>query len=284
MKSFPKLTDLDKEIVKLDSVVRAAENWSPVYRTHNKSFQRLVKAESKLERMVLAYFRDLSKRTIDGLIWQSTPRRQFDDEFDVHIDVQAVSPDEEQTLLLQFVYDGIVETMLIGADAGTVLYDVPHTPSGLNTAVVNAARSHVAEVVKGINKTTQEKIRSSIAQAIDQGMNRQQTINLLKQTIRDPKRAELIARTESVNAYNTGILSYGQETGAYSKTWHSHAGTVDYCGDLDEHTVLINDEFPYGGGYAPPAHPNCRCGMVLNYDDHARPLTSNPDEMPKAKK
>jgi len=77
-------------------------------------------------------------------------------------------------------------------------------------------------------------------------------------------RANLIARTESVNLAGAVTRRFGQEIGATRKTWVSarDANVEEICRALDGTTVGINEEFP-GGLMGPAAHPGCRCVLDL---------------------
>jgi hypothetical protein len=86
--------------------------------------------------------------------------------------------------------------------------------------------------------------------------------------IDDPARARMIARTEAVRAFNAGIIRYGRETGAETKTWNTlGGGCSQICATIDKSPININDEFNGDGGSYdfPPAHPNCQCSVIIGY-------------------
>ena len=78
-------------------------------------------------------------------------------------------------------------------------------------------------------------------------------------------RAQLIARTESVNLASAIQQRFGEETGAKTKTWISaRDNRVDsVCRGLDGTTVGINEQFP-GGFDGPAAHGGCRCILDIS--------------------
>jgi SPP1 gp7 family putative phage head morphogenesis protein len=130
--------------------------------------------------------------------------------------------------------------------------------------VEKAALDHAGELAKGLSATTLDRVKSSIAVSMANGETVAEATARLSGTINDPARAEMIARTESVKSYNTGIQTFGESSGAKTKTWQAFDGACPICTDLDGEEADINDEFSSGDD-SPPSHPNCRCTMYLTY-------------------
>lgn len=86
----------------------------------------------------------------------------------------------------------------------------------------------------------------------------------IRKVISSPVRAEMIAQTEAVNAYQSGLLNFGIETAAKTKTWEALAGASKICALIDGETVAIGEQFSNGVD-APSAHPRCRCGVIYIY-------------------
>lgn len=82
--------------------------------------------------------------------------------------------------------------------------------------------------------------------------------------LNNPVRAEMIAQTESVNAWSVGQTNYARETGAKKKIWEALAGACNQCAPLDGVKVDLDDEFP-GGVLMPARHPRCRCSVYFEY-------------------
>lgn len=80
-------------------------------------------------------------------------------------------------------------------------------------------------------------------------------------------RAEMIARTEVVGAYNTvaleGMADLNIEDPGYMKRWDAAAdGLVcPMCAEMDNVTIEMDQSFA-GDVDAPPLHPRCRCAVV----------------------
>lgn len=119
---------------------------------------------------------------------------------------------------------------------------------------------HAAAVTDTNRKLIQEAIKKSIAL----GENRALTETRISKIINNPVRAEIIAQTESVNAYQSGPLNFGIETGAKTKTWEALVGACVICATLEGETVKIIDTLSNGAD-RPSAHPRCRCGVIYNY-------------------
>lgn len=88
------------------------------------------------------------------------------------------------------------------------------------------------------------------------------------------QRALLIARTETIAASNAGQLLQWEQAvrdgllrGTEQKRWSTARDerTCPVCRPLDGVTVPMDATFPSRNGplKAPPAHPNCRCSIVL---------------------
>lgn len=83
------------------------------------------------------------------------------------------------------------------------------------------------------------------------------------------ERADMIARTETMEALNRGqqeAWEDAQREGLLpedaKKAWMTTPGCCDDCEQLDGVEVALDDEFPQGGGDGPPLHPNCRCAVA----------------------
>lgn len=87
-------------------------------------------------------------------------------------------------------------------------------------------------------------------------------------------RADAIARTETLRAANVGqheLWKQAQETGAIAmnqeREWLTaeDEGVCPVCEPLNGERVLINQAFS-SGDEEPPAHPSCRCTVILVFD------------------
>ncbi|MFW9991929.1 MAG: phage minor head protein [Candidatus Odinarchaeota archaeon] len=122
-------------------------------------------------------------------------------------------------------------------------------------------RENGLKLAKGVNKTTQARLRDVLATGVSFGEDREQLTRRVLQVLKEAEtwRARRIAQTEVIRAYNQGSLQVFREGNYRTKEWmDGQAGACPECSDLDGVVVGINEQFP--GGYdAPPAHPGCRC-------------------------
>lgn len=260
------------EIERLGRVIAAAEPWSSEYEKDEDTHNAIIKAESKLETALRAYLRTLSEERIDRIInWYQymTIRGADKPAYEVDVTINDDAMEGEISILMNMVYDPMLEAVAVGAMAGEAIYEIPLGMTSTTDTVQDAARKHVATLVTQINEGTRGKIRSSIKTSISLGEDQKTASARLNKVIKDPKRAQTIARTEAVNSYSLGLETFGIESGATSKTWQSVPGACAICSPLDGQTEPIGEDFPSIGRPGPSAHPNCRCGKRLNYENHA---------------
>lgn len=162
------------------------------------------------------------------------------------------------------VIDALTMLTVTGAHFGELEYGIAIEATPLTDWILTAAREHTAGLVTQVTDTNRKLIQEAIKQGIARGEDRDAMVARIRKVISNPVRAEMIAQTESVNAYQSGLLNFAQETGANTKTWEALAGACKVCAPLDGETVAIDDQFSNGID-APSAHPRCRCGVIYNY-------------------
>jgi len=279
-----------EEYEKLGAVIRAAEDWSKQYDKDTESKAKLIKAEAKLERALVVYFKEFSERAPRYINWlQYASRRPIIQADDLEFDIDILINDEignEDGILINTMYDPISDAVVAGAQAGERIYSQPIGLTKTSSTVQNIARNQVAKLVGksvtqdgrfidnpkaeySITKKTRDDIRQSLRTSIGLGEDQATAAARLQNTIKNPRRAEIIARTEAVNAYGGGLLEMGRQSGAVAKEWQA-VNTKDICATNENAGMIpITDEFP-SGHQAPGAHPNCRCGLRLVYEEEYR--------------
>lgn len=242
--------------------IRASEDWQPSYKKDAKTFKALLAGEAALESAAAEYLYGLSTRSLAYVDWS----RLVEVKADAGPVLNNSDPawKREETLLAAAILDIMAGLVATGAIAGEAIYDIPVGFTTLDEAILLAARTQVATLVSGVTDTSRNLIRESIRQSIAVGENGEAAQARLMQIINNPVRAELIAHTESVNAYQTGLKNFAAVTGAKTKTWDGLVGACKLCSPLIGKTIPIDDLFD--GGYDHPArHPRCRCGLIYNY-------------------
>jgi|GEM_PF-1291138 len=177
--------------------------------------------------------------------------------------------DDEALALLahanQLTRDAIARAILEGADLGVTVAVDQLGPLGFDWTLVNTsardwAMQHSAELIKGIEDTTQAGIRGSVARWIENGEPLEALIQDLEMYYaRD--RAELIAITEVTNAFaEANMIAYQQSGVCQGSTWHTgnDEKVCKICGPLNGQKRKFGEEFA-PGILKPAAHPRCRC-------------------------
>jgi len=247
----------------VSQAILMAEAWHESYKSNPDTFRELVKLESVLETAVGEYLHDLSTRAVQFVDWSVLKASGVPNADD------AVW-DEERRLFTVAVLQIITELTALGVMAGEANEHIPIAFDTLQDAIMHAARSQVATLVRGATDTTRKLIRESVAQSIALGEDAYAATERLMDVIDNPIRAETIAQTEPVNAYQRGYNLYAKQTGAISKEWDGLAGACQICSPLIGTTVGIDEMFVLPNGTElehPAGHPRCRCSVIYNYPE-----------------
>lgn len=143
-----------------------------------------------------------------------------------------------------------------------------------NPAALRWARRHAARLVTEVSSTTRTRIRAIVASAFEEGRDVRSIARDIHGLLDDRKRALMIARTETMAAANAGqrllweqAVEDGLLTGDEEQRWVTadDEKTCPVCGALDDERVPLGETFETGDDEldGPPAHPNCRCTVVL---------------------
>lgn len=115
-----------------------------------------------------------------------------------------------------------------------------------------------------IARTSEELIRTLIAEWIENGLSLRELILGLEEVVFSRERAEMIAVTEVTRAYAEGNTAAWQATGIITqRQWQTAADerVCPICGPLQGVVVGMDEPFP-GDLPGPPAHPRCRCWLT----------------------
>jgi citrate lyase gamma subunit len=192
------------------------------------------------------------------------------------------------TSLADDVVDYLTKAAKIGA--GEVVAQIRIDDKGATdlafTAAEDYARDRAAEMVGmkwvdgelvenpnaewAITDSTREELSALVQDAIDNGIGAKElAANIEDSTAFSPERAEMIARTEIINAYEGGgratansAAEMGLDIVKYWLTSGEGESVCDICQENeDAGTIELDDEFPSGEQF-PPAHPRCECVVV----------------------
>lgn len=257
-----------------DTIRRGAEDYAPLYRKFPKIFKQLVKSEIFTDKQMRKYFRELADRAIAQLDWfnyekrAATPGAEYKADI---LDYLVKAFWENETLVLKVYLTGALMDAIEAGGLYTIedlKIDVPWSRN--EPPVIDFMNKYTLQLSKGLTKHTQDRIYSALKESISNGENRDGAVKRITQVIKDPKRATVIAQTESVRAFTSGRMRVGKEVGANRKKWRT-AGATDYCLNFQDEGVVPWDHIyltPRGAKVVQaPAHPNCRCGMQIFMPD-----------------
>ena len=270
------LTDDDKRLLLLDVAdVSTREGW--------QAFKALLLQhdpgdDGSAEEQLLLEVEARSQREIARAL-----RREFRDLLPPNaedMDIVELQAYLDQRIGTQATHDAIDGAVRRAVDAGVNLAADQLTTLGvgfdytmIHTAAREWAREYSAQLIRGIDNTTQQAVRESVSRWYTNGEHLDALTRDLA-TIFDEKRARLIAMTETTTAAANGThQSYVASGVVTAMIWltANDEKVCPYCGNLDGKTVELSGNFSdvlppelraklKNRTFAkPPAHPGCRC-------------------------
>jgi len=144
-----------------------------------------------------------------------------------------------------------------------------------NTRAAAYAKDRAAELVTDIKDSTRNRVRDIITHGLDDGLMRDDIIDMVMDQSFGEKRATLIADTEIAMANGQGALAGYKEAKAagvkLKKIWVCDSDPCPICEEnQDAREIEVEAEFPSGDD-AETAHPGCLCHTesVVEDDDDA---------------
>lgn len=184
--------------------IRASEDWQSRYKAHPETFKGLLLHEAELEQAAAEYLAGLAQRAPQYVDWSLVP-----EPVKAAASPLAHKDDDlwraEEFDLTKAVIDAITMLTTTGAQAGELTSGIYIGVSSLSQTVLVAAREQVATLVSQVTETNRKLIREAIKQSIARAEDVTGTIARIKTVVNNSVRAEMIAQTESVNAYQTGL-------------------------------------------------------------------------------
>ena len=145
------------------------------------------------------------------------------------------------------------------------LYDLDMVFDVENPEIQKWLASYTPEFSRKLEAVNVERLRAELSEGIKAGESIKELAQRVYTTYDDWgfRRAELIARTETLRASNEAALETYRQSGVVEKKiWITYIDdrTCEECDGLDGEVVELEKDFE--GGYdAPPAHPRCRCAV-----------------------
>jgi len=248
------LRQVSHSLSKLYAAQLSGEPYHPDYEKNEDNFRKIVRSDNTLKREMKKYFSELSERSVYYVNWSA-----FDFEkkasifdfisWDTVAENKTVADILSRTLVFALVAGGKQTEEDTGIDIGW---------SEKNDSAIDFLNKHTLKLSGNLSDTTLDKVKSSLKFSLEHGESTAQARDRLREVIDDPRRAEVIAHTESVRAYSAGRVAVAEEVGADRKRWDATLRACPICQPLDGKILpidkLFNGEYEY-----PPAHPSCRC-------------------------
>lgn len=268
------------EAIKVTAMLLTTEDWSSEYSKSPRQHAELIKNEAKLQVLLTKFFSEMGKNATNFINWDHY-NYQVQLDYNVNVIVNDQQIEDWDGKFIKVTLKVVEDLIIAGALAGEEIYNIPLGITSTNAAIQKLGVSQVAKlvgrrvlsdgkIVKNPNTkyNIMATVRKDIAQAVKTSLGLGETVEEATQRVRrvisDISRAELIAQTESVNAYQAGLREFGRQSGAVGKEWLT-AGAKDFCLDYEAEGAVPVDH-TYGGGLlGPTAHPRCRCGQRLIY-------------------
>lgn len=277
-------------------LVLASEDWAKGFSKAPEQHAKLLKVDARLNRKIMQYFKDLANNTHKFINWGAYRYAVYEinaskvNAYDVTTIVNDNALDASDNTFISVVFEEIAAATALGAQSGETIYNVPLGITPTDADIQRIAHQHVANLVGKswdvelgkyidnpnsdyqVSNKTRADIRASIQTSINLGEDIQTATKRLQSTIKNAKRAEMIANTETVNSYSAGLLHFGTASNAVGKEWEDN-GATDECSDYAQLGAVPFD-YSYDGLDGPTAHPNCRCHLRLIYQNE---LDDTPD-------
>jgi hypothetical protein len=263
---------LEHELELTTRALLASENWSPVYAHAPNQHAELIKQIAVLELAIMRYFRKL-KKDVPNLVNWWYYKAQSVQAYNVQVminEIQVAAQDQE---FIKVIFDPIAKLQSQGAEAAGIQYGTPIEMTPTSTTIQDLTTDQVGaligktrnvdgqltlmpvdnpriEIATGkpysIDDTTRDLINNAIKKSINLGYSQEEAAKEVGNYIADPARAQMIAETEGVRAYNLGSDAYARKAGYQGKFWTT-AGAIDYCQDNADQGVIPIDQ-AFGSG------------------------------------
>ncbi len=127
--------------------------------------------------------------------------------------------------------------------------------------------------VQGVNEESAKKMGASLRTGLEAGESAGQLKERVERyyDFNEDYRSLRIARTESSEAMNEGIVNTYRSAGIEKKEWLTQAGCCEECDELNGTMVSVDGDFGdnvFGDAMQhPPLHPNCRCSVIASMEE-----------------
>lgn len=273
---------IEDEVEQLDILIKAAENWGKGFKRDRLTHAKIIKIEARLQRNIRKLFREKSE-TIDQFIDWTAYYGNINAAVSVQTIVSGDFFDGIDSDFLTVTFNDFALAIATGAQAGESIYKIPLGIRSTDEIIQRLTTEKLASLIgKRVDKDGKivdnpkaeyrisDRIRNDIAKSIQTSINlgedKDTSIGRLRTIINNPARAEKIAQTETVNAYNAGTLEFGRESGAVGKAVDV-VGATDVCAEYADEGIVPIDHLYGGADDGPAFHVGCRCTLRIVYQN-----------------
>jgi SPP1 gp7 family putative phage head morphogenesis protein len=180
---------------------------------------------------------------------------------------------------LEIIQPWIERLALIGVRRGQLALDTEQkalVPQAIinwqmiNQAAIGWALTYAYDLVGGIVRTTRDKLAGALSDWLQSNQAFPALLEKVNEIFDDPRRAEMIAVTETTRVIAEGNTLAWNEAGVWGREWRTARDELvcPICGPLHKQRQPMGNSFETtvrGKHYVianPPAHPRCRCTVV----------------------
>jgi hypothetical protein len=240
------------------------EKFHPSYRFNKKSFKKLLRETVKFKRGMSRFFTAQYERILPRIY---VPSLTADDTTDEEDYLRYIDWDKESQTLTATLEINLGELFAVGARATELQLQADLDIGPHMTEEAKFLREYTVKLSGEINQTTRKRITQQIKTSIEVGETKQQLVDRIDNVLNNPRRARMIAQTESIRAYAEGRLAVGRRLKVPFKQWQSFQNDAgEICGQINGDVVPLEARFK-NGLFMPAAHPNCKCSIKLLYEN-----------------
>ncbi len=237
------------------------EKFHPDYKRNKKLFKKLIRETVKFKRDIRKFFLAQFSR-LDYLARFPYVLADESSDFEQAY-LSNVQWDQEDQTLTAVLEVNLASFFEIGAKATELQLQTDLNIGPTHTEEAKFLRKYSVELAGEINQTTKKRVTQQIRTSIEVGETRQQLTARIDKVLNNPKRAEMIAQTESIRAYAEGRLAVGKRLKIpYKQLQSFQVDRGEICGRVSGEVVPLEQPFS-NGLHSPPFHPRCFVGDVL---------------------
>jgi len=221
--------------------------------------KRITPHENEFKRGIIRLFQEQENRALRALRKGKSITKDVDD-------VLSITHDEKEIMkFTEFALPRITEMVKINGQAAMAELGVEIAFDITNPKVIKWIKDRCGLLIKSISDTTLEKLRKTLAEGVANGESIPNLADRIGIVYDEAKgsRAVKIARTETINASNSGSLEAYKQSGVVEKKeW---LATMDDR-VRDEHAAMngeiVDIDKPFSNGEMFGSEPNCRCTIL----------------------